>query len=216
MKNLFNYSNFWLIWLGCAGNPDGTSLFKLQEEWKIKTNYLYHKEAGLGKPLVKHMVSSGYLEQQKKGLVSKLDWIPAYMLERHKMQQSNGWSINEFVLAKMPLFQKFIDKNRTVLFDRKILAGFYKSDINSIKKYGSCIFDDIYTFIFISNLVPFCMSNNAEIVIRMLNTASSFSPERDVLGYFNSLRAKLPEDEIPRMIENEAALVKMLAPVQPF
>jgi hypothetical protein len=212
MKNLFNYSNFWLIWLGCAGNPDGTSLFNIQEEWKIKTNYLYHKEAGLGKPLVKNMVDSGYLEQKKKGLVSRLDWIPAYMLERHKIQQSSGWSINEFVVSKMPLFQKFIGENRTVLFDRNILAGLYNTDINSIKKYGSCIFDDLYTFIFISNLVPFCMSNNAEIVIRMLNTAASFSPERDVLGYYNRLRAKIPEDEIPRMIENEAALVKMLAP----
>lgn len=212
MKKLFNYNNFWLIWLGCAGNPEGTSVFKIQENWKIKTNYLYHKEAGLGKPLVKNMIEAGYLEQKKKGIVSRLEWIPAYMLERHKMQPGNGWSINEFIIAKAPIIQKFIEKNRNVLFDPQILSRLYMSDINAIKKYGSCIFDDIYLFAFVSNLAPFCISNNAEIVVRMLDTAVAFSPERDLLGYFSSLRQKIPDSEIPRMIENEAALVRLLAP----
>lgn len=212
MKKLFDYSNFWLIWLGCAGNPDGTSLFKIQEEWKIKTNYLYHKEAGLGKTLVNNMIESGYLEKTKKGIVSRLEWIPEYMLEKHTIQPRAGWSISEFIVGKMPLMEKFIDKNRAVLFERSALSGLYMSDINSVKKYGSCIFDDIYLFIFISNLAPFCISNNAEIVVRMLDTAAAFAPGRNLLGYFSTLRQKVPEAEIPRLIENEAELVRMLAP----
>ena len=59
---LTDYKNFWLIWLSCAGSGNGISLFKIQTTWDIRTNYLYHREAGLGKPLFSLMAEEGYIE----------------------------------------------------------------------------------------------------------------------------------------------------------
>ncbi|VVB60819.1 Uncharacterised protein [uncultured archaeon] len=210
MKKLFDYSNFWLIWLECAGDPDGTSLFKIQEEWKIKTNYLYHKEAGLGKPLFKNMLEHGYLQDGKKGPAAKFDWIPSYILEKHKLTNSNEWSLNSFIIEKMPVMQQFIEHHHEVLFDRQIITRLYKGDLGAIKREGSTIFDDIRLFVFISNLIPFCKKYGADIVVRMLFTLVSFYSEKDLLGYFNALRQRIPEDQIPKVIENEGELVRVL------
>lgn len=210
MKKLFEYSSFWLIWLECAGNPEGTSLFKIQEEWKIKTNYLYHKEAGLGKSLFKNMIEQGYLEDGKKGPVAKFDWIPSYVLEQHKLTNGNEWTLNGFIIEKMPIMQQFIEHNRSVLFDRTLLNKLYRGNINTIKREGTTIFDDIRLFVFISNLIPFCKKYGADIVVRMLFTVVSFYSEKDLLGYFNELRQRIPEGNIPKVIENEGELVRVL------
>ncbi len=210
MKKLFEYSNFWLIWLECAGDPEGTSLFKIQEEWNIKTNYLYHKETGLGKSLFKNMIEQGYLENGKKGPVAKFDWIPSYVLEKHKLTDQSGWSLNGYIIEKMPMMQKFIEHNHTILFDRTILSKLYKGDLNAIKNEGSTIFDDLRLFVFVSNLIPFCKKYGADIVVRMIFTIMSFYSEKDLLGYFNALRQKIPEDSIPTVIENEGELVRVL------
>lgn len=210
MKKLFEYSNFWLIWLECAGSSEGTSLFNIQEEWKIKTNYLYHKEAGLGKSLFKNMIEQGYLENGKKGPIAKFDWIPSYVLEKHKLTSGNEWSLNSFIIEKMPQIQQFIEHNRSVLFDRALLNKLYKGNLGTIKREGSTIFDDIRLFVFISNLMPFCKKYGADIVVRMLFTAVSFYSEKDLLGYFNALRQRIPEENIPKVIENEGELMRVL------
>lgn len=210
MKKLFEYSNFWLIWLECAGNNEGTSLFKIQEEWKIKTNYLYHKEAGLGKPVFKNMLEQGYLADGKSGPVARFEWIPAYVLERHKLVNNGEWSINGFIMEKMPVMQKFIMDYRSILFDKAVLGRLYRGDINTIKREGSTIFEDISLFVFLSNLIPFCKKYGADIVVRMLFTLVSFYPEKDILGYFNMLRQRIPEDKLPKVIENEGELVRVL------
>ena len=170
MKKLFEYSNFWLIWLECAGESEGTSLFKIQEEWGIKTNYLYHKEKGLGKSLFKNMIEQGYMQNGKKGPIAKFDWIPSYVLEKHKLTDQRGWSLNGFIIEKMPLMQKFIEHNHEILFDRVLLNKLYRNDLNTIKSSGSTIFDDIRLFVFVSNLMPFCKKYGADIVTRMLFT----------------------------------------------
>ncbi len=214
MKKLFEYSNFWLIWLECAGTPEGTSLFKIQEEWKIKTNYLYHKEKGLGKSLFKNMIEQGYLEDGKKGPVAKFDWIPSYVLEKHKLTNQSSWSLNSFIIEKMPIMQQFIEHNRQVLFDRILISKLYKENINTIKHEGSTIFDDIRMFVFVSNLMPFCKKYGADIVVRMLFTMLSFYSEKDLLGYFNALKQKIPEESIPTVIENEGELVRVLYTIE--
>ena len=210
MKKLFEYSNFWLIWLECAGEPEGTSLFKIQEEWGIKTNYLYHKEKGLGKSLFKNMIEQGYMQNGKKGPTAKFDWIPSYVLEKHKLTDQRGWSLNGFIIEKLPLMQKFIEHNHEILFDRVLLNKLYRNDLDTIKSSGSTIFDDIRLFVFVSNLMPFCKKYGADIVTRMLFTMLSFYSEKDLLGYFNELRQKIPEENIPTVIENEGDLVRVL------
>lgn len=210
MKKLFEYSNFWLIWLECAGDSEGTSLFKIQEEWGIKTNYLYHKEKGLGKSLFKNMIEQGYMQNGKKGPTAKFDWIPSYVLEKHKLTDQRGWSLNGFIIEKMPQMQKFIEHNHEILFNRTLLNKLYRNDLNTIKSSGSTIFDDIRLFVFVSNLMPFCKKYGADIVTRMLFTMLSFYSEKDLLGYFNELRQKIPEENIPTVIENEGELVRVL------
>ncbi|MBU4245543.1 MAG: hypothetical protein ABIF85_03250 [Nanoarchaeota archaeon] len=210
MKKLFEYSNFWLIWLECAGDPEGTSLFKIQEEWKITTNYLYHKEKGLGKSLLKNMIEQGYMQNGKKGPTAKFDWIPSYVLEKHKLTDQSGWSLNSFIIEKMPAMQKFIEHNHTILFDRVLLKKLYRNDLSTIKSSGSTIFDDIRLFVFVSNMMPFCKKYGADIVTRMLFTMLSFYSEKDLLSYFNTLRQKISEENIPTVIENEGELVRVL------
>ena len=79
-NGLFDYTNFWLIWLSCAEKP--TTLFKIQKRWKIKTNYLYHKERGLKKPLFRSMIDGGFIEKNGKEITARFDWIPSYVVER--------------------------------------------------------------------------------------------------------------------------------------
>lgn len=216
MEKLFEYTNFWLIWLGCAGSAEGTSLFKIQSDWKIKTNYLYHKETGLGKPLFKDMLEQGYLDNGKSGLVAKLDWIPSYVLENHKLpsEANGGWTLNTFIIEKMPDIQKFIESNKAILFDSILVSSLYRGNLDTIKREGRTIFDDIGLFVFVSNLIPFCKRYGADIVVRMIFTMISFQSEKDLLGYFNALRQKIPEDKIPKIIDNEGDLVRILYPLE--
>ena len=213
MKELFEYSNFWLIWIECAGTTEGISLFKIQDSWNIKTNYLYHKEHSLEKPLFKSMIETDYICEAKKGLVSKFEWIPEYILKKHKLNENNRWSLNSFIVGKLPEIQKFIEQNNTILFDKKSINRLYMNDLNTIKKEGATIFDEIILFVFVYNIVPFCKRYGADVVIRMIYTIFSISSKKDFLGYYNMVSKKIQKDQVPVIIENEGELVTMLCPL---
>ncbi|NOQ55291.1 MAG: hypothetical protein GQ477_00635 [Nanohaloarchaea archaeon] len=214
MKELFEYNNFWLIWLNCAGSKKGISLFKIQESWGIKTNYLYHKERRLDKPLFKAMIEAGYICEGEKGFVAEFDWIPSYILKNHNLKSDDtGWSLNDFIVETMPIVTEFIKNNNAVLFDSAFIKQLYLSDINTIKRDGPTIFDDVMLFVFIYNLIPFCKRYDAEIVIRMIYTFFAFSSQKDFLNYFNDLNHKLPKDAVPEIIANEGELIKVLCPI---
>ncbi len=214
MKELVEFNNFWLIWLSCAGSSEGISLFKIQELWGIKTNYLYHKERSLGKPLFKAMIENGYLKNSKDGLVAEFDWIPSYILASHNLKSDTvGWSLNDFIVENIPIVHDFIRDNNLVLFDLTHINKLYLSNINIIKRDGSNIFDDIMLFLFINNLIPFCKRYDAEIVIRMLYTFFSFSSQNDFLSYYSALNSKLKKDALPTIISNEGELVDVLCPI---
>ncbi len=214
MKKLVEYNNFWLIWLGCAGNADGRSIFNIQENWSIKTNYLYHKEGSLGKPLFKSMLDEGYLKEGKNGLVAEFDWIPAYILKNHELKSDDlGWSLNSFIVEKIPDIHKFIKENNFVLFNQSLIKNLYRSDIKIIKHEGQNIFDDVMLFVFLYNLIPFCKRYGAEIVIRMLYTFFSFSVQKNFLNYYDELNNKLQKDSVPVIISNEGELVNVLCPI---
>ncbi|MCK4968736.1 MAG: hypothetical protein KAS12_06785 [Candidatus Aenigmarchaeota archaeon] len=214
MKKLFDYSNFWLIWIECSGSMNGVSLFKIQDSWNIKTNYLYHKEHSLEKPLFKSMIESEYIYETKKGLVSKFEWIPKYILEKHKLKGSNHWSLNSFIVGKLPEIQKFIETNHEILFEKSAINCLYMNDLNTIKKEGSTIFDDIILFVFVYNLVPFCKRYGADVVIRMIYTIFSISSKKDFLGYYTIISKKIKKDQVPIIIENEGELTTVLCPLE--
>ena len=215
MKDLFEYNNFWLIWINCAGSAEGISLFKIQTSWDIKTNYLYHNERSIKKPLFKAMIDGGYLKQGKNGLVADFEWIPEYILKKHELKPNDiGWSLNGFIIEHIPEIHEFIKKNHVELFDSVAVKKLFQSDINTIKQEGYTILDNIILFVFVSTLIPFCKRYDAEIVIRMVYTIFAFSSRQDFLSYLNVLRNTLQSDSIPNIIPNEGTLVKVLCPVE--
>ncbi len=212
LAKLTEYKNFWLIWIGCAGKSAGASLFALQREWGITTNYLYHKETGLGKPLVKMMLENGFLSQDKSKFTPLFEWIPSYVLERHPMPQEPTWTANTRMIEKWPVVQKFMSEHRTVLFDQANLKILYRGKLDTLKKFAPSAFDDLYLFVFMSSLVPFYAKYHAAIVGRMLKTLISIHPEKDLIGYFEKIRHTIGPSEIPQIIANEEELLQALHP----
>lgn len=212
-KDLTDYKNFWLIWLSCAGHPKGASLFNIQKNWKIETNYLYHKESGLGKPLVKSMIEDGYLSKEGKRIRAEFGWITDYMIKRHKLGVNDGWTPDIFVIEKWTSVQKFMEKNCEVFFADDIIRDLYENNIDSIKEDGCHIFDDILLFVFVSSIAPLCERYHAENVIRVAYTVIGIGVRRKVLGYFGKLKDRLKNVKgIPALVENEEEFLKVLSP----
>ena len=85
-----DYKNFWLIWMNAAGNREGQSLFSIQNQWGIRTNYLYHNETGLKTPLYIRMIKDGYLEKSGKRLKANFGWINTYVKKKYQIPQNNS------------------------------------------------------------------------------------------------------------------------------
>ena len=106
-SKLTEYKNFWLIWLSCAGSDTGISLFKIQTTWDIQTNYLYHKEAGLGKPLFSLMNEEGYIEITGNKISPRFEWITKHILDLFIKEKPEGgfWSPELLVKRNWPKVQ---------------------------------------------------------------------------------------------------------------
>ena len=115
---LTDYKNFWLIWLSSAGQEKGISLFRIQSTWDIKTNYLYHNEAMIQKPLFKLMEEERFIEVVGNKIKARFDWIPEYVNELFHSEKPVGgfWSPELVVKDKWPRVQVFMEKYRKYLF----------------------------------------------------------------------------------------------------
>lgn len=210
MEELTRYKNFWLVWMSAAGNKEGISLFMIQKEWGITTNYLYHHERRLKKPLFKAMIDEQYLEKSGRNLKARFDWIPDYILKKRRMSLSDQWSPNFQVIEKWALIQRFLEKSSPALFAMKNLKVLYKNT-DSIKKTGQFIFDDLYLFVLIYNIMPFCRKYKADIVTRIMYTIVSMASERNLLAYFQEVsRAGIT---IPLIVRDESTLDEILCPL---
>jgi hypothetical protein len=207
MKKLMDYSNFWLIWLGCAGHRHGTTLYKIQDAWGITTNYLYHKEARLGRPLFQAMIEEGYIKKDKRLVKADFSWIPSYMIESHKVEKK-GWSAGVLILENWPLVQDFIEKNREILFGEESLKILYKN-IRGLKAGGRAIFDDIFIITLADNISCISEEYKARVVGRILDTIISLFPGRDLFGYFQKLRGNV---KFPPIIKNDKEMLNCLRP----
>ncbi len=208
-KKLQEYKNFWLIWLSSAGNPNGTSLFTIQKLWNITSNYLYHKESGLNKPLYSAMIEEGFITKKSRKITARFDWVPAYMIERHSPDKER-WSLNIFMIENWAKIQDFIQKQHDILFGHENLKTLYRN-IKTIRKTGQDIFEDIFTLVFVSNIMPFCAKYGANLVARIIYTMISMTPERDLLGYFKKIIPEISKmGDFPRIIENEKKLMDVL------
>jgi hypothetical protein len=213
MRSITDYKNFWLIWLSAAGSPRGMSLFSIQNLWGIKTNYLYHEEAGLGKPLYTVMIRQGYLEKEGKRLRARYEWIAPYMKERYGTLTPPGmWSPDGIILSKWPIIQDFLQKNPEKLFSQKALKVLYKGSRDCLGDNGQHIFADLFLQVLYNNLTVFCRKYNATIVLRIILTATAMFPDRNLLGYMQHLGAEL-KGRWPVVIANEVELNRLMCPL---
>ena len=212
-EKLTDYKNFWLIWLSAAGHEKGISLFRIQTTWGIQTNYLYHTEAGLGKPLFKIMEEQGFIEISGNKIKARFGWIGDYVNGLFAMEKPAGgfWSPELVVKDKWPKIQPFMEKYRNQFFDIHSLRILYKEDKDVLGTYGRYIFMHIFLYALFSNLVQFSKRYHADIVSRMLSTVISLGTGADVLSYSYQLHAQLGSAaDFPVLIPNEQELAKLL------
>jgi hypothetical protein len=210
-KRLTGYKNFWLIWLNAASDENGTSLFRIQTEWGVKTNYLYHTESGLGQPLFRQMIKEGYIIKEGKRLKPLFGWVPEYIGGRYKEVSGESWTPNSLVISKWYIVQKFMEKYHPVLFSFKNLKMLYRNDKEMVGRYGANIFTDIFMYVLFSNMTIFCKKYKADIVSRIISTLVSLSSERDLLNYMYQLDSQLKKiTDFPMLVKNENELSKIL------
>lgn len=212
-SDIRDYKNFWLIWTNCAGNPDkGISLFEIQNRWGITTNYLYHHEMGLKKPLYIHMIKKNFISKEGRKLKPSFDWIPEFIKDQYLIKGTgNQWFPIALLNVKWPIVQKFIRDHAKEIFSPDNLKILYKNDRDLLGKHGPFIFSDIFLFLLFFNLIMFCRKYKADIVLRIISTIISMFSDRDLLNYTRKLSVQLGRD-IPIIIQNEEELNKFMYP----
>ena len=208
-----DYKNFWLIWLNAAGSKEGSSLFSMQTQWGIKTNYLYHNETGLKTPLYIRMIKDGYLEKSGKRLKAGFSWIGTYVKEKYALPQNNNslWAPYNLILQKWPFIQDFIQNHHEKLFNADNLRVLYKDSKDSLGDQGRYIFSDIFLYVLFTDLMGFTRRYHADIVLRILLTSMSLFAERDLLNYMRRVNSQIG-GEVPNIINNEDELNRLMVP----
>lgn len=211
-QNLTDYKNFWLIWLNCAGKQDkGDSLFQIQTKWGIRTNYLYHNETSLGKPLYTRMLKDGYLVKEGPKLKPVFSWIPDYVKSMAGPTTGDKWFPSTLVTGRWQLIQRFIEENAHILFSEQALRILYKDDRDVLGLSGRRVFHDIFLYVLFSNLILFTKKYKADIVMRIISTSISIFSDRDLLNYIRHLHSQLFK-EVPAIITSEAEMNATMYP----
>ncbi|MBI4181838.1 MAG: hypothetical protein HY520_02620 [Candidatus Aenigmarchaeota archaeon] len=200
------YKNFWLIWLTAAG-AKRTTLYKVQERWGITTNYLYHREAGLGKTLLQEMVDTGHMAKEGRFISAQMGWIPAYIQATHPLEKKE-WSPSLLVLRFWPLLQPWAERERERLFGPQGLQMLYRSGEGLIRS-GHAIFHDLFLLALTANISLISQKYKARVVERILHTFLALLPDRDLLAYYQHL---LAEGSFPTLIKDEQELLDTLSP----
>ena len=211
-EKLTDYKNFWLIWLNCAGKPGkGESLFQIQTGWGIRTNYLYHNEAGLGKPLYTRMLKDGYLVKAGPRMRAVFGWIPDYVKALSGITAGDMWYPSTLITSNWPRVQSFLEENSSTLFGEEATRILYKNDRDLLGQTGRYIFNDIFLYVLFSNMILFTKKYKADIVMRIISTSISIFSERDLLNYMRYLHGKL-FNEVPAIITTEQELNRVMYP----
>jgi len=212
-SNLWGYKNFWLIWLNCAGNSDkGISLFEIQNRWGITTNYLYHREMGLKKPLYIHMIKKNFISKEGRKLKPKFEWIPDFIKDQYLLKGTgNQWFPIALLSVKWPIVQKFIRDRAKDIFDQENLKILYKNERDLLGKHGPHIFSDIFLLLLFFNMILFCRKYRADVVLRIISTIISVFSDRDLLNYIRKLSTQVGKDT-PILIRNEDELNRLMYP----
>lgn len=208
-----DYKNFWLIWLNAAGSEQGQSLFSIQNEWGIKTNYLYHNETGLKTPLYVRMIKDSFLEKSGKRLKANFSWIPTYVKSLYRVPQNDTtlWFPYNLINQKWALVQDFIQSHGHVIFSPSNLRILYRNDKDSLGNQGRYIFSDVFLYILFTDLMSFTRRYHADIVMRIILTSMSLFTDRDIINYMRQLNKQIGAD-VPNIIANEDELNRLMMP----
>ncbi len=212
-SKLTEYKNFWLIWLSAAGQENGISLFRIQSTWGIKTNYLYHNEAVIQKPLFRIMEEGGFIEISGKKIIAKFSWIPDYLGELFSAEKPVGgfWSPELVMKAKWPLVQPFMEKYRKYFFELSNLRMLYRDDRDVLGIYGRYVFQHVFLYVLFSNIIAFSKRYSADIVTKMIATSVSLGSGADVLNYMYQLHSTIGgSSDFPVLSSNEQELGRIL------
>jgi hypothetical protein len=210
---LTDYKNFWLIWISAAGQKEGISIFKIQTTWDIKTNYLYHNEASLGKPLFKLMEEQRYIDIVSKKIKPRFEWIPEYVYGIFQTEKTVGgfWSPQLVLKERWKYVQPFMEAYRKHLFDLSNLRKLYRDDRDALGIYGRYIFLHVFLYVIFSNIIAFSKKYSAEIVSKMIATTLSLGTGADLLNYMYELHSTIGgSPDFPLLFQNEQELTKLL------
>jgi len=210
---LTDYKNFWLIWLSCAGQEKGISLFRIQTLWGIQTNYLYHKEAGLGRPIVRIMEDQGYVSMIGNRINPRFEWIPQFIASQFQSDKPAGgfWSPELVMKGRWPQVQEFMQFQRKHFFDHDNLRILYRGEKDVLGIFGRYVFQHVFLYVMFSNLIAFSKRYHAEIVAKMISTSVSLGSGADVLSYMYQLHSQIGgSKEFPVLAKDEQDLARML------
>lgn len=215
-SSITDYKNFWLIWANCAGKEEGRSLFEIQTDWGITTNYLYHNEAALGAPLFRVMIRNNYITKEGKRLKAQFGWIPDYIKERYSMEEKSGlWYPDSLLRIKWGQVQHFVEKYHHAIFSQDRIKLLYGHDRDLLGRSGPQIFGDLFLYVLFCNMKSFCKKYGADIVLRIISTLISISAERDLLNYMKSLDKEMEGlPDFPKLIKDESELSRILCSLE--
>ncbi|MBU0953758.1 MAG: hypothetical protein KKA90_05085 [Nanoarchaeota archaeon] len=211
MRVLPEYKNFWLLWLSAAGSARGQSLFAIQKSWGITSNYLYHNEHRIGKPLVQAMIDSGYLNKEKGRISARFAWIPSYVEETFVAADEQTHGIRKASAQSWQQIQPFIEQHHETLFGKEALQALYGFNPDAVRRTGFSIFHDLYLLVLHENVARFANKFQAPFIPRLTHALLAHAPRRDLLSYARTIRQALPENTVPRILPNEQALGQFLA-----
>lgn len=212
-EKLTDYKNFWLIWLSCAGQKEGISLFRIQAVWDIKTNYLYHNEAGIRKPLFRLMEEERYIDIVGNRIKARFEWIPEYIYGLFMTEKPMGgfWSPELVVKEKWKYVQPFMESYRKYFFELSNLRILYRGSRDMLGAYGRYIFLHVFLYVLFSNMITFSRKYSAEIVSKMIATMLSLGTGADLLNYMYELHSTIGgSDSFPVLFSSEQELTKLL------
>ena len=213
-RKVTDYKNFWLVWLNCAGKPDkGDSLFQIQMKWGIQTNYLYHNETGLGRPLYSRMIKDDYLVKVGPKMKPVFTWVPGYVKSITGIPSGDLWFPSTLINGKWPLVQRFLEENSATLFSEEALRILYRNDRDLLGFSGRFVFHDVFLYVLFSNLILFTKRYKADIVMRIISTAISVFAERDLLNYMRHLHDRL-FNKVPAILTSEAEMNRVMYPLK--
>lgn len=200
-KRVEKYGNFWLIWLSCVSKP--RSLFQIQFDWGISTNYLYHRERGLRKRISEIMVQQNYVEKKGRSLVAKFDWVLDYLSQRFP----------ELMIRKYGRkFLRFLMDNRRAIFDLENLKLLFNNNPSLLKKYGKNFFSYVFLFMLLYDFSKLSQKYKAEHIPRVFKFMLKFATEVNLVEYFKRLEERVKEEKflLVEKLEEWIELVEML------